>query len=72
MHAVCLGISKKLTNLWFDKKFSSQRYSLYSKLAEVDLLLRGTKPPRGVKRLPRSLNERQHWKGKKKNLKKKM
>ena len=63
MHAVCLGVAKKLTNLWFEKKFSAQPFSLYSKLEEVDLLLRNTKPPRGVKRLPRSLKERQHWKG---------
>ena len=63
MHAVCLGVGKKLATLWFDKKFSSFPWYLGGKMGEIDELLLQVKPPRGVKRLPRSLKERQHWKG---------
>lgn len=64
MHAVCLGVAKKLTSLWFDPKYSSFPWTLSDKIAKVDSDLRAVKPPRDIKRLPRSLKERQHWKGK--------
>jgi hypothetical protein len=33
------------------------------RLSEIDSLLRELLPPRGIKRMPRSLKDRQHWKG---------
>ena len=36
MHAVCLGIAKKLTKLWFDKSFSAFPWYIGGKLEEVD------------------------------------
>ena len=63
MHCICLGVAKKLSALWFDKKFSSFPWSLSKHLDHVDKLLKEVRPPRGVKGLPRSLKERHHWKG---------
>ena len=36
MHAVCLGIAKMLTKLWFDKTFSAFPWHIGGKLEEVD------------------------------------
>jgi hypothetical protein len=64
MHAVCLGVAKKLTTLWFDPKYSSFPWTLKDKVPQIDAALRSVRPPRDIKRLPRSIKERQHWKGK--------
>ena len=63
MHAVCLGVAKRLTSLWCDPKFSSEPWYLGDRLGEIDRLLLAAQPSRHVKRLPRSLADRRHWKG---------
>lgn len=62
MHCICLGVSKKLTSLWFDSKYSAYPWYLGKHLQEIDRLLLAITPPKFIKRTPRSLTERQHWK----------
>ena len=62
MHSVCLGVAKRMAFLWFAKKYSSSHSHCFRRWA-IDALLKKVNPPRGIKRLPRSLSEKQHWKG---------
>lgn len=62
MHCICLGVSKKLTSLWFDLKYSAYPWYLGKHLQEIDRLLLAITSPKFIKRTPRSLTERQHWK----------
>ena len=64
MHSVCLGVAKRLTSLWFDPKFSSKPWYIGDRLDEIDQLFLSAQPSRHVKRLPRTLKDRKHWKGK--------
>jgi len=63
MHSVTLGVAKKLVSLFFDSTYASFPWYLGNKIESIDQHLKALKPPRQVKRLPRSLHERQHWKG---------
>jgi len=62
MHCICLGVSKKLTSLWFDSKYSAYPWYLGKHLQEIDRLLLAITPPKFIKRTLRSLTEHQHWK----------
>jgi len=63
MHAVCLGVAKRFTSLWFDSSQSKSPWYLGNRTTEIELALRQTKPPRTIRSLPRPIREKQHWKG---------
>lgn len=63
MHGVLLGVQKLLLNLWFNSKFSKSRFSINSKLKDVDARLSQISPTREIKRLPRSIGDHlKYWK----------
>jgi hypothetical protein len=63
MHAVLLGLVRRLLKLWFDPKFSKQSFSI-SKLVDVaDKRLSEIKPPYYITRHPRNIKEQsKYWK----------
>ena len=63
MHAVCLGVAKRFTSLWFDSSQSCSQWYLGNRISEIESALRQTKPPRTIKSHPRPIREKQHWKG---------
>jgi len=62
MHAICLGVAKKLTWLWVDSSQRSRPWFVGDQVAAIDHQLQASLPARLVKSLPRSLREKQHWK----------
>ncbi|XP_070174358.1 uncharacterized protein [Littorina saxatilis] len=62
MHCVCLGVTKMLMTLWFDKSHKSQPFSISNKLTEVSSRLMKIKPPNFLSRLPRPLTDMCHYK----------
>jgi len=62
MHAVCLGVAKKMTWLWFDSSQRSQPWYIGDRLNSIDHRLKNSMPSRHMKSIPRSLREKQHWK----------
>lgn len=63
MHGVLLGVQKLLLKLWFGKEFSSQTFSVFSKLKTVDQRLLNIHPTLSISRLPRSIeSDFKHWK----------
>jgi len=61
MHAVLLGVTRRLANLWFDSTSSKESYYIGRKIIEVDKNLTSMSPPshmRGV----RPISDRDHWK----------
>ena len=57
MHCLWLGMMKKFLHLWFDKKYSSEKFSLIGKVHLVEELFLNICPPNFVKRGVRSLIE---------------
>ena len=55
MHGTLLGITKKMLELWFDKTYAADPYSISGKMSDVDKDLRCIKPLYVVHRLPRIL-----------------
>lgn len=53
---------KKLLSLWFDQKYAGYPWYLGKYLNEIDEELLRIRPPKFLKRTPRSLKERQHRK----------
>ena len=62
MHCILLGISKSLLNLWFSSDFKTEPFSLIGVSQLVNDRLLSVKPPNNITRLPRSIEDRQHWK----------
>jgi hypothetical protein len=62
MHGICLGVSKQLLTLWFDKKFKAESFSFFVKRTETNSILKKIKPTLYVTRIPKSLDELAHWK----------
>ena len=63
MHAVLLGVMKHLMTLWFSAKDQSKEYSCFKMLQQIKNRLMCIKPPNTISRVPRSLDDLQHWKG---------
>ena len=65
LHCVLLGVSKTLLTMWLDPKNDNQEF--YIRIKQSKLLDEGLahiKVPDVIRRPPRSLKERKHWKGK--------
>ncbi|XP_049273652.1 uncharacterized protein LOC125759283 [Rhipicephalus sanguineus] len=64
MHCVLQGVSRQLTETILSSSNSGQRFysGAPSTLTEIDVRLLSIKPPHCITRLPRSIQERSHWK----------
>ncbi|XP_042149325.1 uncharacterized protein LOC121837672 [Ixodes scapularis] len=62
MHAVCLGVVKATTNLWFKRSHARRSFHLGKKLTMINARLKNITPPYEFSRLPRSLCQRKFWK----------
>lgn len=62
MHAVCLGVVRATTNLWFKSAHSQKSFYLGRKMSMINTRLKGMTPPYEFSHLPRSLCQRKHWK----------
>ena len=57
MHGTLLGVVKMLLQLWMDKSYSSEPWSVRQKLLETESRYINLSPPACISRLPRSLIE---------------
>lgn len=64
MHSCFLGLSKLLTKLWFDPKFSGEPYSCSALRDTVNQRLSSIVPPSFIQRMTRTLNDLKLWKAK--------
>ena len=63
MHCVFEGIVKRLGELWFQPKYSNEKFSVSNFVELVDFKLSLIKPPAFIARRPRSVGEHfSHWK----------
>lgn len=62
MHAVLLGIVRKLLSLWFDQRNFREKYYIRKHIEKVNERIQLMKLPGEIQRRPRSLNERNNWK----------
>ncbi len=63
LHSVLLGVVRQITGLWFDNKVPEVNVKNPSVMKEIDRRLKSVRPPSEITRLPRSVRERQKWKG---------
>jgi len=63
MHCVCLGVVKKITSLWFNKKYKDRNFYVGESSKGIDAGLKNLKPPGFIGRTPRSLSKLNEWKG---------
>lgn len=63
MHCVLLGVTKRLTSLWFSASNAKDAFSLTKHLSFFDKSLLSIKPPHWISRRPRSVSEHfKYWK----------
>lgn len=62
MHAVCLGVVRTTTNLWFKGVHSRKSFYLGRKRELINARLKSMTPPYEFSHLPRSLCQRKFWK----------
>ena len=63
MHCVFEGISKKLGELWFDKKYSNEDFNVSNLIEVIDNKLCAIKPPSYISRRPRPIQSHfAYWK----------
>ena len=62
MHAVYMGLVKQLLNLWFNPKFSKQKFSLSKHVNGINTLLFNLSLPEFVQRLPVGVDKLAFWK----------
>ena len=62
MHTVLLGIVKMFMSRWFDTAYRHFPYYCGDKLSICDSRRANIKPPNHISRIPRSLNDRVHYK----------
>jgi hypothetical protein len=60
MHAGLLGVTRQMTKLWFEE--NDDRFSLKKKRAAIDSKILSIRPPKEIRRLPRSLIDSKFWK----------
>lgn len=62
MHCIYLGVMRQLLDLWFNKAYKDEQFSLRKVSKVVNHYFVSIKPPNFVKRLPRPLSERASFK----------
>ena len=61
MHAVLLGVVRSFVELWLDSSNHDKPYYIRD-VKLIDARLSAIKPPREIRRKPRSIGERKYWK----------
>lgn len=64
LHTIYLGVTKTVTNLWFDAKHSSKPFSIRKHMLTADKRIRSVKLPNFLERGVMSIEELSNWKGK--------
>ena len=64
LHCALLGVARQLTSLWFESSNHEEPWYIGqpSMLARYDSQLKNIVVPKEVRRLPRSIKTREHWK----------
>ena len=62
MHGGFLGLSRQMLQLLFGEKYKNEVFSCLENVAKFDERLKNIRPPRSVKRMPRSLEDLNHFK----------
>ena len=62
MHQILLGVTRKLTHLWFDSSNHQEPFSLSKRLKEVNARLLQIRPPNFISRAPSSILKLKFWK----------
>lgn len=64
LHSALLGVARQFLSLCFDSKNHCEPWYIGQsrKQAQYDMFLKGITVPKAGRRLPRSLNTREHWK----------
>lgn len=62
MHCLLLGVTKTITNAWFDPSNNEEAWYIGTQVQDIDIKLEGMKPPSEITRTPKSVKERQYWK----------
>ena len=63
MHGITLGVMKLLMSLWFDSCHHKEHWYLGKSLNQLNESLLQVNPPSEISRVPRSLCERNYFKG---------
>ena len=64
MHSVLEGVIKNFFNYWFSSSYSSEIFSLKSRVEEIDCRLLNIRPPSFIQYSPRSIKEQANWRAK--------
>ncbi|CAN8008565.1 unnamed protein product, partial [Ixodes pacificus] len=62
MHCVLLGVGRQFLEYWLEA--TREEFYIGNRIAELDQKLLAMRPPKDVRRMPRSLKERKFWKAK--------
>ena len=62
MHGICLGVMKCLMTLWFNSTHKNKAYSVNHAKQEINTYLSKIQPTVFVTRVPRPIDEMDHWK----------
>lgn len=62
LHTICLGVAKKMLNIWFTPSKEKKPYRISSKIDLIDRELLKLSPPLFLSRRPRSVSSRKYWK----------
>ncbi|CAF0902103.1 unnamed protein product [Brachionus calyciflorus] len=62
MHTILEGVVRKLTEYWFDEKFSRENFSLRPYLTSINNNLKEIRVPKFIPRVPREINSIKYWK----------
>ncbi|EEC15543.1 hypothetical protein IscW_ISCW024707, partial [Ixodes scapularis] len=62
MHCALLGVGRQFLEYWLEG--TGEDFYVGNKIAELDDKLLGVRPPKDVRRMPRSLKDRKFWKAK--------
>ncbi|XP_072170541.1 uncharacterized protein [Diadema setosum] len=62
MHCALLGVTRQFVRLWHDSAYHDRQWYLGNKTQDFDNKLLSTKPPRELRRAPRSILTKTYWK----------
>ncbi|KAK3932736.1 Phosphoglycerate kinase, partial [Frankliniella fusca] len=62
MHCVYLGVMRQMLNLWFDKVYKEEPFSIHSKIKTVNGRIKNIEPPHFLERMPETIDKLVHWK----------
>jgi len=65
LHTICIGVTSKILDLWFNPEFKGHDFNVGNRIDEVDREMKKIRPPEFISRAPREIKkDRKRWKGK--------